>query len=81
MAWHDVVGMAGVACVLAAYGLLQTGRMHSTQVSFSALNALGAGLILVSLLHEFNLSAFVIEAVWLVISLYGMFANRGRPAA
>ena len=38
----------------------------------SILIGLGAGLILVSLARDFNLSAFLIELVWLLISLYGL---------
>ena len=36
------------------------------------MNLVGAGLILVSLVHDFNLPAFVLESVWGLISLYGL---------
>ena len=36
------------------------------------LNALGASLIIVSLLFDFNLSAFIVEAFWVIISLIGI---------
>ena len=39
---------------------------------YSALNALGAALIIVSLLFDFNLSAFIIELFWVIISLFGI---------
>ena len=70
--WHDLVGNLGVFFILATYLLLQLDRLSSRTAAFSLANALGAGLILVSLSVEFNLSAFVIEAFWLVISLAGL---------
>lgn len=36
------------------------------------MNALGAALVIISLCFDFNLSAFVIEAFWVVISLVGI---------
>ncbi len=70
--WHDVVGTVGVVLVLAAYLLLQLERLRSDSVWFSFVNALGSGMILVSLTQAFNFSAFVIEVCWIVISVYGM---------
>ncbi len=70
--WHDVVGNIGVVLVLAAYLLLQLERMSSTSLTYSMANGLGAFLILTSLVNEFNLSAFVIEIAWLLISVYGL---------
>jgi len=37
------------------------------------LNAVGASLIIISLIFNFNLSAFVMEAIWVVISLFGLY--------
>lgn len=75
----DVLGTIGVAMIITTYVLLQTGRLQSTQLSYSLLNAVGAALILISLYYSFNLSAFIVEAFWLIISVYGIvryFASR-----
>lgn len=69
--WHDALGNVGVALVLVLYFLLQSERIRATSPAFSIANAVGALLILVSLSQEFNLSAFVVEAAWFLISLYG----------
>lgn len=69
--WHDVLGIAGVILILVSYLLLQMGRLDANTPAYSLSNALGSVLILISLSHNFNLSAFVIEGVWLLISLYG----------
>lgn len=75
----DVLGTIGVAMIIITYVLLQTGRLQSTQLSYSLLNAFGAALVLISLYYSFNLSAFIVEAFWLIISVYGIvryFAGR-----
>lgn len=70
--WYDFVGNVGVFLLLAAYLLLQLNKITSNQISYSILNAVGAILILVSLIFEFNLSAFAIEFFWLLISIVGI---------
>jgi len=70
--WYDFVGNVGVFLLLAAYLLLQLNKLSSNQISYSILNGLGAILIIVSLVFEFNLSAFAIEFFWLLISLVGI---------
>ncbi len=70
--WHDVVGTAGAAIILVSYFLLQLQRISSRALGYSLLNGLGALLILISLSIEFNLSAFVVEAFWLFISIIGI---------
>lgn len=67
----DAIGFVGVLLILTAYFLLQTERLSTQQLSYQILNGLGAALVLVSLCFTFNLSAFIIEIVWLLISLYG----------
>ncbi len=86
-AWHDLVGNLGVVLILGTYFALQAGRLDSRAVAYSALNALGAGSITISLLFDFNLSAFVVEAAWVAVSLYGLVRARrmnrfssGEPA-
>ena len=74
--FHDVVGGVGVLLIVAAYLLLQLGRLGAANPWYSAANGLGALLVLVSLLFEFNLSAFLVEAFWLVISVWGLVKAR-----
>lgn len=73
--WYDFVGNLGVIIILLTYFLLQIGRINSKSVKFSLLNLIGAFLILVSLYFEFNLSAFLIEFFWLIISLIGILKS------
>lgn len=83
-AWHDLVGNIGVLMILATYLLLQMERLAATGLLYSAANGLGALLVLVSLTQEFNLSAFIMELAWLLISIYGIGEWRRRrrvPAA
>ncbi len=72
IAWHDVAGLAGVALVLVAYLLVQTRHLDARRPAYLLVNALGAMFVLVSLAYAFNLSAFVIQCAWIVISAYGL---------
>lgn len=76
--WYDFVGNAGVLLILGSYLLLQADRLRSDSIGYSCANGLGAFLILVSLYFEFNLSAFLIEAAWLLISLWGLARRLAR---
>jgi len=76
MAWHDAVGTLGVALILGAYAAMHAGRLRAETVTYSLLNAVGAALILVSLTHDFNLSAVIVESAWLLISLAGAWKWR-----
>ncbi len=69
---YDVLGNIGVFLIILTYFLLQIRKLSSESLFYSALNALGASLIIVSLLFDFNLSAFIMEAFWVMISLIGI---------
>jgi len=80
--WFDLIGNIGVLLMVIAYLLLQVQRISSTAVSYLALNVIGAVMVIISLTFRFNLSAFLMEAFWLLISLYGLartlfFKTRG----
>ncbi len=79
-AWYDFMGNLGVFFILASYLLLQMGRLESKSFIYSLNNAIGALLILVSLYFEFNLSAFIVEFFWLLISLYGLLHSSRSEA-
>lgn len=77
----DLIGMTGVFMILAVYGAVQIDKMDVKSVSYSAINAVGAVLILISLMVTFNLASFVIEIAWLAISLFGIFQAIRRKKA
>jgi predicted membrane protein len=70
--WFDLVGNIGVLLMVIAYLLLQLEKLSSSALSYLLLNAFGAILVIISLLFRFNLSAFFMEAFWLLIRLYGL---------
>lgn len=68
----DLVGNIGVVLIVGSYFLVQIDRMSSRGLSYTLLNTVGAACIIYSLYYDFNLSAFIIEAFWLLISLVGL---------
>lgn len=78
MELYDLAGLVGAALIIVAYLLLQLRKIDADNVWYSAANAAGAALILLSLWFKFNLAAVIIEAFWLAISLYGVAAALSR---
>ncbi|HEY7002219.1 MAG TPA: hypothetical protein VH330_10795 [Candidatus Udaeobacter sp.] len=68
----DLAGFIGVLLIVIAYLLLQLDKLPSSSLSFSLLNAAGSLLIMLSLIFKFNVSAFLIEVFWFLISLIGL---------
>jgi hypothetical protein len=81
--WHDLAGNIGVVFILGTYLLLQLGKINPESLIFSITNGVGAGLVIVSLLVEFNMSAFIIEVAWLSISFIGviLYFQRQKTSA
>ncbi|MGI8555023.1 MAG: CBU_0592 family membrane protein [Pyrinomonadaceae bacterium] len=70
--FYDFLGSVGVAIIIVTYVLLQTGKVKSENLIYSILNAGGASLIIISLVFNFNFSAFIVEFFWVLISIYGI---------
>ncbi len=68
----DTAGFVGVLLIVIAYLLLQLDKLPSSSLSFSLMNAAGSLLIMLSLVFKFNVSAFLIEVFWFLISLLGL---------
>ena len=79
--WFDLVGAVGAAAIVVTYFLLQVDKLNSDGLCYSVLNAVGAALILFSLTFKFNLSAFLIEFFWVIISIYGIVKYLRRSSA
>ena len=83
MFWYDVVGTVGVALIVIAFAAVQSGKLASTRLAYSVLNLVGAILILISLLFNFNLASAIIEVFWILISLWGIinwFRTKSNPS-
>ncbi len=77
--WHDWAGYLGVVLVLLAYLLLQAHKLHGNGLTYQLLNVFGALGVLISLTFgNTNVSAFVMEAAWLAISIYGIVRARSH---
>ena len=71
-AWYDIIGSIGVGLLILTYTALQLEKIRSEALLYSLLNALGASLILISLIYSFNFAAFIVEFFWMLISIYGI---------
>lgn len=67
------IGLLGVIFTLLAYALLQTEKLRAETVLYCLLNILGSVLILYSLYFDWNFSAFIMEGMWLIFSIYGLW--------
>lgn len=78
----DAAGLLGVLLILAAYAGAALGRLDARLAPALLLNLAGAGLILFSLIYDFNLAAFAMEAAWAAVALFGLARlalRRGKP--
>ncbi|HKV36174.1 MAG TPA: hypothetical protein VJP89_17685 [Pyrinomonadaceae bacterium] len=69
----DLLGLVGVVLIVVTYLLLQLEKLRSNDLAYSLFNAIGASLIVASLLVNFNLSALLMEVFWVLISCIGIF--------
>ena len=69
----DFIGNVGVIVLMITYLMLQLNKLSSDALAYSVLNAVGASLIVVSLLYDFNLSALLMEVFWVLISFVGIY--------
>lgn len=69
----DFIGNVGVIILMITYLMLQLNKLSSDGLAYSVLNAVGASLIVVSLIYDFNLSALLMEVFWVLISFVGIY--------
>ena len=71
--WSDFVGNIGVVLIIVAFYLNVAEKIKSTDRSYNTLNLVGSILLLTSLIYKPNLSNIIIEIIWGVISLMGLY--------
>ena len=72
MTLADLGGLVGVLLILVAYALGQLERLRIDAAPALLMNLGGAVLVMVSLLFKFNLSAFLMEAAWALVAVFGL---------
>lgn len=68
----DAGGVVGVGLVLLAYAGIHFDWFDPKKAPALLMNLVGSALILLSMTHAFNLSAFLMEAAWALMALYGL---------
>jgi hypothetical protein len=68
----NVGGVIGVALVLLAYAGIHFDWFDPKQLSALLMNLIGSLLILLSMVRAFNFSAFLMEATWAAMAVYGL---------
>jgi len=66
-----VIGLIGSAIFLFAFAYANAAAKMDPLL-FNALNLVGAICLLISLSVHFNLAAFILEACWAVIAIWGL---------
>jgi hypothetical protein len=77
--WVDIVGWAGAASVLAAYGLLSAGRMRADGTGYQLMNVAGAIGMLINGWVRGALPSAALNLIWMGIGIYVLVKR--RPAA
>jgi hypothetical protein len=68
----DAGGVIGVLLVLLAYAGIHFDWFDPKRAPALLMNLFGSALILASMIHAFNLSAFLMEAAWAAMATYGL---------
>ncbi len=75
-----MLGMVGMTCVVYAYLSVERDWLNNKDIKFYLINLIGAVLLLISLLINFNLGSFIIEIFWVIISINGIINHyRVKP--
>lgn len=70
---YDFIGIIGVYFLIITYYLLQINKINSKSYKYSFINLIASILIIISLTNTFNLSSFIIEIFWMLISIIGIY--------
>lgn len=66
----DIIWMIWMFLIVLAYFLTQTEKIKPTELIFTHINLFWSVFLLISLLIHFNLASFILELVWISISIY-----------
>ncbi len=68
----QIIGVIGFSLYITAFTLLQTGRICGNSVGYTCFVISAASCVLVSLISAFNLAAFLIQASYVCLGMFGL---------
>lgn len=77
-ALYNLAGFVGIWLIIAAYFMMNTGRWSDDAPRMHACNLVGALLVMVSLIHAWNLAVLVMEIAWASVASYGLWRSLKR---
>jgi hypothetical protein len=80
-AFVEILGWTGAVLVLAAYGLLSTGRIDARSRFFHSLNVLGAAGFVVNSGWYGAYPSATLNVIWMGIGIYALVTQRRGGAA
>ncbi len=76
MKWAiEIIGWAGAALVLLAYGLLSAHRMSSRSAAYQWLNIGGSVGLVINTLWNGAIPSAVVNVVWMAIGAHALWRN------
>ena len=81
MTYNDWIGTIGVGIILLAYFFNTTKKISENGRLFFMLNIIGGGLSCYAAILINFIPFTVLEAIWTVVSIYGLFNSRDAKAA
>jgi len=73
ISFSDIIGIIGSLLLILAYYLVQKNKELAEKSIYYLLNLTGSLFIIFSLIFKWNLSAFLIEFFWILISISGLY--------
>ena len=79
-----IFGLIASVALLAAFALLNLGKLTPEHYTYQVLNFVGAGFLTASAADPFNIGVFWTELIWSLLGLYGIikiWLNRRKKHA
>lgn len=77
--FFNACGFIGIWLMIFAYFMMNTRRWRDDEARFHACNLVGALLVMVSLIHAWNLAILVMEIAWGSVAAYGLWQALRKP--
>ncbi|WP_417523582.1 CBU_0592 family membrane protein [Marinovum sp.] len=77
--FFEALGVTGFLFYVGSFAALQLRLLDGNSVAYTLCNIAAAGLVLVSLIHDFNLASALIQTSWVIIGLGGLGLRMRRP--